>query len=105
MVLRISNTLIFMVLSPGNVDPDNQLYAGQAFVQTVLLLLAGICIPWMLCAKPYLIWKEQQDIKVAGYGQIGATRDIDLEDGEEDGNGHSMETAHEEHVRDYRYLD
>lgn len=90
-----------MVLSPGNVDADNQLYSGQAFVQTILLLIAFICIPWMLCAKPYLIWKEQQDIKKAGYGQIGAARDIDLEEGDdEDGNGHAMEHAdQDEHVR------
>lgn len=90
-----------MVLSPGTVDPDNQLYAGQAFVQVVLLMLAGLCIPWMLCAKPYLLYKDQKDIKEAGYGQIDAARDIDLEEGEEDANGHSMESHGEGEVSVY----
>lgn len=66
------NTLIYMFLSPGNVDADKQLYTGQAFVQLCLLGLAGLCVPWMLCAKPYLIWKEKQAHQGQGYRHLTA---------------------------------
>ena len=34
------NMLIYMFLQPGTVNPEEQLYAGQAGVQVTLLLLA-----------------------------------------------------------------
>jgi V-type H+-transporting ATPase subunit a len=101
------NMLILMFLSPGEVDPNNQLYSGQSFVQIVLVLLAVICIPWMLCTKPYFQWKEMRKIHDQGYvglGQDGAHRDSTDEvlAGEEEGNGRAMaEDADEEHVRPF----
>jgi len=58
---NLLNTLIFMFLSPGNVQPNAQLYSGQAFVQSFLLLLAFVCVPWMLIPKPYLLRKAHLD--------------------------------------------
>jgi V-type H+-transporting ATPase subunit a len=101
------NMLILMFLSPGEVDPKNQLYGGQSFVQVVLVLLAVICIPWMLCTKPYFQWKEMRKIHDQGYvglGQDGTHRDSTDEVllGEEEGNGRAMaEDADEEHVRPF----
>jgi len=101
------NMLILMFLSPGEVDPKNQLYAGQSFVQVVLVLLAVICIPWMLCTKPYFQWKEMRKIHDQGYvglGQDSGHRDSTDEVllGEEEGNGRAMaEDADEEHVRPF----
>lgn len=43
------------------------MFAGQNILQVFLLLLALVCVPWMLCTKPYLVWKEQQRIKGQGY--------------------------------------
>ncbi|KAK4686252.1 V-type H+-transporting ATPase subunit a, partial [Tremellales sp. Uapishka_1] len=90
------NMLIYMFLSPGTVDASTQLYAGQSFVQVVLLLIALVCVPWMLCVKPYLIYKEHQKITAQGYQGLGANdhqngngngrQSEDLED-EEDGAG------------------
>ncbi|WFD25000.1 hypothetical protein MEQU1_003707 [Malassezia equina] len=68
------NMLIYMFLKPGVVAPDAQLYAGQASVQMFLLLLALVCVPWMLCAKPYLLWKEHQQRQGAGYHAVGSAR-------------------------------
>lgn len=38
-------------------------YGGQKFFQTILLLSALICVPWMLIIKPYLL-KKQNDLKM-----------------------------------------
>jgi V-type H+-transporting ATPase subunit a len=93
------NMLIEMVLSPGQVDPKKQLYRGQSTVQTILLLLAGICVPWLLFTKPYLVWKEMHKTQGQGYVTLGhesaASDDpqripgVSLED-EEEGDGHAM---------------
>ncbi|KAI0042444.1 ATPase V0/A0 complex subunit [Auriscalpium vulgare] len=96
--------LINMFLSPGTVDEGEQLYRGQPFVQVVLLLIAAVCVPWMLCVKPYLQWKEMRRVHDQGYvgiGQEANGRHGDLE-GEEEGNGRAIveemdDEAHEEH--------
>ncbi|GAA5863772.1 hypothetical protein JCM1840_005761 [Sporobolomyces johnsonii] len=67
---NLLNMLIKMFLSPGSVAPEEQLYSGQAFVQVVLLLLALVCVPWMLCTRPYLEYRETQRIKAQGYHGI-----------------------------------
>ncbi|KAH7890034.1 V-type ATPase, V0 complex, 116kDa subunit family [Phlebopus sp. FC_14] len=96
------NMLIAMFLSPGTVDPHTQLYPGQGFVQVVLLLLAVVCVPWMLCTKPYFEWKEMQKIQGQGYMGLGhhdgprESADGDLEI-EEEGNGRVIVEEMEEH--------
>lgn len=102
-----------MFLQPGTIDV--QLYPGQAFVQTVLLLVALICVPWMLCMKPYILWKKHKKTAEQGYAQIGAgsayhDEHTDLDDGgngfvpgnlsvEENGNGNGThEEMNQEHV-------
>jgi V-type H+-transporting ATPase subunit a len=98
------NMLIAMFLSPGEVKPEEQLYAGQSFVQLVLVLLAVVCIPWMLCTKPYFQWKEMRRIQNQGYiglGQDGVPRESTdaVLQGEEEGNGRAIaEDMDEEHV-------
>lgn len=96
------NMLIYMFLSPGTVDAKTQLYAGQGFVQVFLLLLALVCVPWMLCLKPYMLYREHQKIKGQGYQGIGdgngAAGEHDqprlstseMAD-EEEGNGHAVQ--------------
>ncbi|OCH90662.1 H+-ATPase subunit [Obba rivulosa] len=86
------NMLISMFLSPGNIDPDSQLYPGQSTVQAILLLIAFICVPWLLISKPYFQWKEMK--KIQGQGYVGLSADEDPRhvddtalEGEEEGNG------------------
>ena len=68
------NMLIYMFLKPGAVDPEQQLYAGQASVQSLLLLVAMVCVPWMLVAKPYLLYREHKHREGAGYHTVGSSR-------------------------------
>jgi len=53
---NLITSLINIALAPG--DVDEPMYQGQAFIQTVLLLIAGLSVPVLLCAKPYLLSKE-----------------------------------------------
>ncbi|XP_053210628.1 V-type proton ATPase 116 kDa subunit a 1-like isoform X2 [Panonychus citri] len=57
-------TLINMFLykypdAPCSLAP---MYWGQQFFQTVLLMVAIACVPWMLCIKPYFL-KKQNDAR------------------------------------------
>lgn len=81
------------------------MYSGQAFVQQLLLYIALICVPWMLLAKPYILWREHQKKVGSGYrtvsGGAGDAEPREEEDrliqGEEEGEGHA-EGGGEEHV-------
>lgn len=39
-----------------------RIYSGQRFIQTCLVLLALVCVPWMLALKPFML-KKQYDAK------------------------------------------
>ncbi|KAH7726701.1 v-type proton ATPase subunit a isoform 1-like isoform 2 [Aphelenchoides avenae] len=50
----------------------NYWYPGQGFIETVLLLIAIVSVPVMLIAKPYLLWKEDKQRKMAGHTSVRA---------------------------------
>ena len=89
---NLLNMLIAMFLSPGSIDPKEQLFPGQGPLQIFLLLLAGICVPWMLCLKPYMIWRDQKKIQGQGYSAVHD------EDGH--GNGRGSTNLDEEEQAD-----
>lgn len=41
-------------------DCEPYMYGGQNGFQRFLVVIAVLCVPWMLCAKPYLIFKQRQ---------------------------------------------
>ena len=51
---NLITTLINIALKPGNVEEP--MYQTQASVQTFLLLVAFICVPWLLLVKPIYLW-------------------------------------------------
>ena len=51
---NLITTLINIALAPGYVAEP--MYTGQASIQTILLLVAFMCVPWLLCAKPFILW-------------------------------------------------
>lgn len=51
---------MFMFKHPANV----QMYTGQAYVEDILVVLAVICVPWMLLVKP-LILRHRYKVKQA----------------------------------------
>ncbi|KAF9166898.1 H(+)-transporting V0 sector ATPase subunit a [Mortierella sp. AD010] len=63
------NTMIYMFLSPGSVNESDKLYPGQGFIQGLLVLVAFICIPWMLFMKPYYLKHEHGKARGMGYHQ------------------------------------
>ena len=74
-------------------------------MQVVLLILAFVCVPWLLIMKPYVLWKEMNRIQGQGYmGVVDTARDDEALEGEEEGNGRAIvEDAEEEHVRHLFY--
>ncbi|AES89197.1 putative V-type ATPase, V0 complex, 116kDa subunit family [Medicago truncatula] len=54
------HVMIYMFLSPTDDLGENQLFAGQKNVQLVLLLLAGVAVPWMLLPKPFILKKQHE---------------------------------------------
>jgi V-type H+-transporting ATPase subunit a len=104
---NLLNMLIYMLLQPGEVEPSEQMYAGQGPTQKVLLYLAMVCVPWMLLVKPYILWREHKKITREGYQGVARGEheplargaDDAMLEGEEEGEGHALtEDMREEHV-------
>lgn len=59
---NLITTLINIALVPGSVDEP--MYEGQASVQTALLLIAFLCVPWLLLAKPLYLRQTHKTVEV-----------------------------------------
>lgn len=56
--------LIGMFLAPGSVSYEDRsyMYAGQSILQFLFLLIAVICVPWMLLGRPMILKKMKEDM-------------------------------------------
>ncbi|KAH8551923.1 V-type ATPase, V0 complex, 116kDa subunit family [Umbelopsis sp. PMI_123] len=71
------NTLIYMFLQPGYVDPKDQLFPGQGPLQMFLILIAVVCVPWMLLGKPYYLKAQHSKHQ---YETVAGDEDVAYED-------------------------
>ncbi|KAJ1420219.1 V-type ATPase, V0 complex, 116kDa subunit family, partial [Ochromonadaceae sp. CCMP2298] len=60
---NLITTLINIALKPG--DVDEPMFAGQAQLQTFLLLVAFVCVPWLLLVKPFMLARRHHAKNVA----------------------------------------
>jgi len=67
----LMNMLIYMFLSPGNVDKEEELYPHQGKIQLVLLLIALLSIPVLLLGRPFL-----QKMKNKNVEELPTTNDV-----------------------------
>ncbi|XP_065174743.1 V-type proton ATPase 116 kDa subunit a 1-like isoform X2 [Sycon ciliatum] len=79
--------LINMFLSFGRVNPEEQFYSGQAAVQSTLVVIAVLAVPWMLLTKPAFakIMARLSATRQATYTMIGS--DVDDDDAAASGLG------------------
>ncbi|KAL4762966.1 H(+)-transporting V0 sector ATPase subunit a [Aspergillus foveolatus] len=85
------NMLIFMFLSPGNVEEE--LYPGQGAVQLCLLLLAVAQVPIMLFFKPFYLRREHNRARALGYRGLGEQSRVSALDEDGDLDGPRQSTA------------
>jgi len=98
---NLVQTMIGMFLSPGHIEKDNQLYAGQAGVQVFLLMAALISIPIMLFVQPCLARAQHNRLypstAAKSHGAYQPVRDVDghnaVDVGEEDEFKHTGENG------------
>lgn len=86
------HVMIYMFLSPTGDLGENQLFAGQKYLQITLLLLAVVAVPWMLLPKP-LILRSRHNKEVQGHAySMVANSEHDIVDLEHEND----EADHEE---------
>lgn len=64
-LITFINMVLFKAPNPSEGDCTPWMYMGQEFLQKVLVILALLCIPWMLLAKPLLIMQERKKAAVS----------------------------------------
>ncbi|PSN73511.1 V0/A0 complex, 116-kDa subunit of ATPase [Corynespora cassiicola Philippines] len=85
------NMLIYMFLQPGTLEnPDEPLYAGQATIQVILLLMAVACVPVLLFLKPFYLRWEHNKARALGYRGIGESTRVSALDDDDDEEGRTL---------------
>lgn len=54
------NVMIQMFLSLATITDENRIFTGQLYVQWILILIAVVCVPWMLLSKPLILRRRHK---------------------------------------------
>ncbi|EPB72285.1 V-type ATPase subunit family protein [Ancylostoma ceylanicum] len=80
LLIGLINMFMMKTMGTGFVEEDgsqkfqcylNNWYPGQGFFQTLFVLTAILCVPVMLFAKPYMLWKADKERRESGHRQLG----------------------------------
>uniref|UniRef100_A0A7I4YEZ7 V-type proton ATPase subunit a n=2 Tax=Trichostrongylidae TaxID=6315 RepID=A0A7I4YEZ7_HAECO len=91
LLIGLINMFMFKALPSGFVEEDghqkfqchlNFWYPGQGFFQTLFVLVAIACVPIMLFAKPYMLWKADKERRESGHRQLSVRADMNGDDAE-----------------------
>lgn len=85
------NMLIYMFLSPGTIEPGQQLYRGQGRLQVILVLLAVAQVPILLFLKPFYLRWEHNKARAKGYRGIGETSRVSALDNDDDDDSNTLD--------------
>ncbi|KAL1132711.1 hypothetical protein AAG570_010663 [Ranatra chinensis] len=99
-------TFINMVLfKPSTTFPkcDVNIYGGQQFIQKALTVIAFLCIPWMLLAKPILVMRnEKKEHQLLSNNHVGGENG-DIEGGLPPAQ-HPQENKSDEHAASEMFI-
>lgn len=85
------NMLIYMFLSPGNLEAGTEpMFTGQAKLQTFLVLLALCCVPVLLFLKPFYLRWENNKARAMGYRGIGESSRVSALDDDNEDESHNI---------------
>lgn len=94
-------TFINMVLFKSNPTLsgcDDYMYAGQHGLERVLVVLALLCVPWMLLAKPIILVRNQRamhhPLPNTHINSVGENGDVDIEGMASQGGQEGNSTGH-----------
>lgn len=59
----LKSVLIGMVMAPGSMPSHSEMFSGQNRLQVLLLLVAVVCVPWMLFPKPLILRARSKQAK------------------------------------------
>ncbi|KJH46968.1 V-type ATPase subunit family protein [Dictyocaulus viviparus] len=88
LLIGLINMFMMKSLDSGFVEADgeqkfqchlNHWYPGQGFFQTLFVLIAVLCIPVMLFAKPYMLWKADKQRRESGHRQLVSDERVTLD--------------------------
>ncbi|KAK6742962.1 hypothetical protein RB195_010313 [Necator americanus] len=91
LLIGLINMFMMKTIGTGFVEEDgtqkfqcylNNWYPGQGFFQTLFVLTAIVCVPIMLFAKPYLLWKADKERRESGHRQLSVRADMNGDDAE-----------------------
>lgn len=59
-VLLMFINMVLFSSNPEVANCDANMYSGQEGFQKFLVILAVLCIPWMMLSKPFLMMRERK---------------------------------------------